>query len=259
MSADTAQPCRAESLWHGMAAEYLDDGYDVRNDPRDVARIKRELIARYARRSDVACDAGCANGAWLEFLAPRVKCVIGVDRSAGMLRLAHARGARTPDQNVCLVEADLRTLAIADRTFDLILCFSTLSIVPEWEAVLGEICRVLKHGGRLVLDLQGRHNLAHHYWSRWHRRGGRFGSTALSWSELEAAIARHGLALIEARALGVLSQAQFVPGLRYGLALRRFLPTTPLHSLRLDERLSSIPRLRPFAGRWLLALARSPA
>lgn len=57
-------------------------------------------------------------------------------------------GARSAD-----VVADLTALPLDDDTFDVVLCTEVLEHVGEPQAALGEIARVLRPGGRLLLTV----------------------------------------------------------------------------------------------------------
>lgn len=59
----------------------------------------------------------------------------------------------------CFEVADARHLPFPDRTFDHVnCCGSILSLVPEYPQVLTEMARVLKPGGTLFLEAEGRWN-----------------------------------------------------------------------------------------------------
>src|SRR5512147_2009387 len=61
-------------------------------------------------------DLGCGTGALTAALAPRVKAVVGVDRSAGMLQAARRRTAGL--ENVALHEAELSDLPLPAASCD---------------------------------------------------------------------------------------------------------------------------------------------
>jgi SAM-dependent methyltransferase len=101
---------------------------------RHLGRDVASALATHARGR--LADVGCG-------LRPYQACVpagvsyLGVDVSAG--------GSR-PD--VCAVAA---MLPFADASFDTVLCTQVLEHVPDPAAVLHEIGRVLRPGGRLIL------------------------------------------------------------------------------------------------------------
>jgi ubiquinone/menaquinone biosynthesis C-methylase UbiE len=75
--------------------------------------------------------------------------VIAVDNSAAMLSSAKRR--LTPYGNVELRRGDLEQLPIADATLDAATLTLVLPYLPTPPAVLREVARVVKAGGRLLL------------------------------------------------------------------------------------------------------------
>jgi ArsR family transcriptional regulator len=97
-------------------------------------------------------DLGCGTGQTAARLAPWVGKVIGVDGSAAMLKAARSRTEGLA--NVDLRRADLTAVPIDDATCDAALLLLVLSYVPEPVAVVKEMYRILKPGGRaVVVDL----------------------------------------------------------------------------------------------------------
>ena len=114
---------------------------------------KTELIAWMAgnlrpeaRVLDLACGTGdlaFEAGA----LAPRGD-VLGVDASSAMIDLASERAAReAPAGNVRFVVADLTSLDVPSASVDAVTAGYALRNVPNYEAGVSEIARVLKPGG----------------------------------------------------------------------------------------------------------------
>jgi 8-oxo-dGTP pyrophosphatase MutT (NUDIX family) len=87
-------------------------------------------------------DVGCGPGRDLLSLAERGFWAAGVDRSAGMLRQALARGAKA------LVQADARALPFASGAWDGVWACASLLHLPKSElpAALTETRRALGHG-----------------------------------------------------------------------------------------------------------------
>ena len=100
----------------------------------------------------VVADLGCGTGSLAAALAPCVARVIGIDQSAAMLKAARARTAG--HSNLDLRKGRLEALPIEDATCDAALLVLALSYVPDPAAVVGEMARIVKPGGRaVVLDL----------------------------------------------------------------------------------------------------------
>jgi ubiquinone/menaquinone biosynthesis C-methylase UbiE len=101
-----------------------------------------------------ALDAGCGTGFQSAILDELGYETHGVDISAGLLAVAHRR-LRAPR----VVQANVEVLPYPDATFDAVSCCgSTLSFVERPECALGELGRVLRPGGYLLLECE-------HKWS----------------------------------------------------------------------------------------------
>ena len=88
-------------------------------------------------------DVGCGGGAHAVELAAHGWSVTGVDVSAAQVELARVRG-------IDAVEADAAQLPFEDASFDAAVSMFTHTDVDDFAAVLREVARVLRPGGRLV-------------------------------------------------------------------------------------------------------------
>lgn len=83
---------------------------------------------------------------------PREAEVYGVDLSYAMLTRAREKVARRRLRHVKLIAAmDACRLGFPDETFDAVVAQFVLTLVPRPEAALGEMARVLRPGGEIVL------------------------------------------------------------------------------------------------------------
>ena len=96
-------------------------------------------------------DVGCGPGRDLLNLAERGFWAVGLDRSAGMLQEAMARGAER------LVQADVRALPFASGTLDGAWACASLLHLPKVElpTALAEVNRALSHGHICLIMKQG--------------------------------------------------------------------------------------------------------
>ena len=74
----------------------------------------------------------------------------GVDLSPGMLAVARRRAADL-GREVDLREADGQALPFPDESFDTVACTLSLCAVPDERLVIGQMWRVLRPGGQLLL------------------------------------------------------------------------------------------------------------
>jgi ubiquinone/menaquinone biosynthesis C-methylase UbiE len=95
-----------------------------------------------------ALDAACGTGRHARHLVERGHEVLGIDLSPEMLTRA---AANVPEAS--FLEADLRDIPAPDEHFDLAVCALALAHLPELDAGVHELARVLKPGGRLVVSV----------------------------------------------------------------------------------------------------------
>lgn len=94
--------------------------------------------------SALILDVGCGNGLFWQALFPD-RPVIGVDYSLGMCRLAKAHGMQ-------VYQADGRALPFAENQFDLIYSAEILQYVDDLPALMRDLGRLCRPGGRIVVS-----------------------------------------------------------------------------------------------------------
>jgi ubiquinone/menaquinone biosynthesis C-methylase UbiE len=94
-------------------------------------------------------DVGCGTGALLEkILAARpTSAAHGIDLSPGMIAVACERLGDSADLRV----ADAEALPLADDSVDVVICVDSFHHYPRPDVALGEMRRVLRAGGTLVV------------------------------------------------------------------------------------------------------------
>jgi arsenite methyltransferase len=102
----------------------------------------------------VVLDLGCGAGTDLLIAAQMTGAtgrVIGVDMTAAMLERARASADEMGMDNVELHESLIESLPLDDASVDVVISNGVIDLVPDKDAVLDEIDRVLRPGGRLQL------------------------------------------------------------------------------------------------------------
>lgn len=124
-------------------------------------RLERRLILELA--GDVSglkvLDIGCGDGAFAIELAKRGAIVSGIDASPSMVHAARGRASQQ-NADVEFLVATAEHLPLPARQFDLVTAITVLCFVGDAAPVFGEIARVLRPGGRLVIGELGK-------WSAW--------------------------------------------------------------------------------------------
>ena len=98
-------------------------------------------------------DLGCGDGQLTKKLAATGALVQGVDASPEMIAAAHARG-------VAADVASAELLPYAEVSFDAVFSNAALHWVRNQDAMMREVHRVLRPGGRFVAEMGGHGNIA---------------------------------------------------------------------------------------------------
>jgi ubiquinone/menaquinone biosynthesis C-methylase UbiE len=135
---------RARRVWDRHAPRY----------DRDMAFFERVLLgdgrAWVCSWADGdVLEVAIGTGRNLPFYPTGVR-LTGVDLSPAMLAIAGDR-AHAAGREVRLRQADAQALPFADASFDTVVCTLSLCAIPDDRAAVGEMRRVLRPGGRLLL------------------------------------------------------------------------------------------------------------
>ena len=101
-----------------------------------------------ARALDVATGTGFTGLA----LAPRCRKVVGLDLTLSMVREARRLAADRGVSNFVSCLGDAEALPFNDNTFDIATCRVAAHHFPDFPRALAEAARVVKVGGRVILD-----------------------------------------------------------------------------------------------------------
>jgi SAM-dependent methyltransferase len=118
-------------------------------DPQVLARVV-ELAA--PQPTWTALDIGTGTGHTAFALAPHLAAVVGLDLTPEMLAEAEQLRAARGLNNVTFQIADAHALPYPDASVDLVTCRRAAHHFSDIDRALAEMARVLRPGGRLVID-----------------------------------------------------------------------------------------------------------
>ncbi len=131
-----------------MRAFYEAVWADAPDDARPWAwERRRALLLGEARPGERVLDLGCGSGRFAAALVDHGCAVVAAD--VAERALARARAA-APGADLRLMEPD-GAIPAGHGEFDLVWCSEVLEHVPDAGALLGEVRRVLRPSGRLLL------------------------------------------------------------------------------------------------------------
>jgi ubiquinone/menaquinone biosynthesis C-methylase UbiE len=124
----------------------------VNNPARAAAQILYEgpLLRKLGRtvRDGTALEIGCGRGAGMEMILRQfeVAHVCGIDLDPLQIERARKRLEGKFPGRVTLVQGDAERLPFASASFDAVFDFGALHHIPDWQAGIADIRRVLKPG-----------------------------------------------------------------------------------------------------------------
>ena len=106
-----------------------------------------------AKPAETVLDLGCGDGQLTQRIASTGASVIGVDASPEMVAAARSRG-------ILADEASAEALPYPESSFDAVFSNAALHWVRDQDAMMSQVRRVLKQGGRFVAEMGGHGNIA---------------------------------------------------------------------------------------------------
>ncbi len=153
---DRARLAMVQRTRQEFADRYFEEHAHEWNDIRSLhvaeEEVEQALQTLLGPESvDDLLDIGTGTGRVLSLLSPRATRAIGIDRSHEMLAFARAALASPEFRHVQVRHGDMYHLALPARSMDVVVLHQVLHFADDPIAVLREIARVLRPGGRLLL------------------------------------------------------------------------------------------------------------
>ncbi len=217
----------------------------------------RVLLIRQNYRAGLALDVCCGAGGFLLPVAPFTDRLLGIDFSPGLISMAQRLVEDVGAASVACVQGDAKRLPLRAESATLAYSFSALYYVPDVGQAVRECARVLVPGGIALLEFGVRSSL----------------NTVVSRAYQDSPIPCHlplrriyrtvrqaGFTIEQDRAFQLLPLWGDRPRWLKPLLHRGFrrLAAAEVAGRMLDERVSSLPPLRPLAFRHLLVCRKDP-
>jgi ubiquinone/menaquinone biosynthesis C-methylase UbiE len=148
-----AAKLKAEKTYN-TAADYFDAtplAFWERYGRRTVERLN---LARGAAVLDVCCGTGASALPAAQAVGPGGG-VIAVDLAEELLKLGRAKAAAAELRNIEFRRGDMTALGFSDGSFDAVVCVFGIFFVPDMEAQLAELWRMVRPGGQLAITTWG--------------------------------------------------------------------------------------------------------
>ena len=116
--------------------------------------VERLRLAAGERVLDVCCGSGASAIPAAEIVGP-TGSVIGVDLAENLLALARSKAEKQGLTNIQFRVGDMTQLPFDDESFDVVVCVFGIFFVPDMEAALRELKRVLRSGGKVAITTWG--------------------------------------------------------------------------------------------------------
>jgi ubiquinone/menaquinone biosynthesis C-methylase UbiE len=135
----------SKTFWDKMAPKYAESQMRSVDDYEHTLARTLSYLTPQMR----VLEMGCGTGTTALRLAPHVKAFVGTDQSSEMIRIARDKAA---DEHSNL---EFRVLGAAESAqleegFDVVMGFNLFHLVPDADAVLADIFKILKPGGLMI-------------------------------------------------------------------------------------------------------------
>jgi arsenite methyltransferase len=147
--ADTKSCCAR--AYESPAVNWLLEG---RLHPGGEALTLHAAVLAGLTAGDRVLDVASGHGASALLLAGKLDCeVVGVDYSAASVATASEAASRAGlSSRVQFLTGDAESLPLEDASFDAVLCECSLCTFPDKYTAAGEMRRVLRTGGRVIVS-----------------------------------------------------------------------------------------------------------
>jgi SAM-dependent methyltransferase len=135
-----------ENGWQSSAAAWIADMGEQGDFGRRYVLDPVMLSRALARAPGNVLDVGCGEGRFCRMLRSHGVDAVGIDPTPALIAAARAR-----DSSSAYLKARAERLPFRDEAFDLVISYLSLIDIPDIQAAVPEMARVLRPGGALLI------------------------------------------------------------------------------------------------------------
>lgn len=138
---------RSDRYYEDEAEKYDTERFETKTG-RWIDSVQKSILEELVRPpvDGIVLDVATGTGRIGTWLQGKGEEVYGVDLAHNMLRVAAGKGMKN------VIQADSARLPVPSRAVSTCVCVNALALIPDHAAVLREIARVLRPGGRLICN-----------------------------------------------------------------------------------------------------------
>ena len=137
---------KPERFWNKTAERY------AKSPVSDEATYQRKLAETqsFFTPNMRIVEFGCGTGTTAVYHAPHVGHIDAIDISEKMLEIGRGKAAAAGIDNITFARGTLIEFSAEDASFDAVLGLNVIHLLPDRQAVIAEVARILKPGGIFV-------------------------------------------------------------------------------------------------------------
>jgi ubiquinone/menaquinone biosynthesis C-methylase UbiE len=137
---------KSEKFWDKIAERY------AKSPVSDEATYQKKLAETqsFFRPNMCILEFGCGTGSTAVHHAPHVQHIDAIDISENMLEIGRGKAKAAGIDNITFTRGTLTEFNAEDAVFDAVLGLNVIHLLPDWQAVIAEVARILKPGGIFV-------------------------------------------------------------------------------------------------------------
>jgi ubiquinone/menaquinone biosynthesis C-methylase UbiE len=135
-----------DKFWDKAAARY------AKSPVSDEATYQKKLdeTQRFFTPSMRILEFGCGTGTTAVHHAPHVQHIDAIDISENMLEIGRAKASEADVENITFTRGTLTEFNAETASLDAVLGLNVIHLLPDRQAVIAEVGRILKPGGVFV-------------------------------------------------------------------------------------------------------------